>query len=225
MEKAKQASESIKLAIILALSGGFMDAYSYIFRGHVFANAQTGNMLLLGVNLAEGNFDLALRYFFPICSFAIGITISDYIHLDESRKLHWRQKAVFIEAIILGIVAFIPTEYNLIANSLTSLACGIQVEAFRKVHGNAAATTMCIGNLRSGTENWNLFIQTRNVKYLKKSTLYYSLIICFVIGAILGNDVIKRCGQYALLGCSFLLTLAYLFMFDDRENSKKILEN
>ncbi len=225
MEKAKQASESIKLAIILALSGGLMDAYSYIFRGHVFANAQTGNMLLLGVNLAEGNLDLALRYFFPICSFAIGITITDYIHLDESRKLHWRQKAVFIEAIILAIVAFIPTEYNLIANSLTSLACGIQVESFRKVHGNAAATTMCIGNLRSGTENWNLFIRTKDLKYLKKSSLYYSLIVFFIIGAIMGNDIIKLCGQYAILGCSFLLTLAYIYMFDDRENLNKTLEN
>ena len=127
--------------------------------------------------------------------------------------------------VILAIVAFIPTEYNLIANSLTSLACGIQVEAFRKVHGNAAATTMCIGNLRSGTENWNKFIQTKDLKYLKKSSLYYSLIVCFIIGAIIGNEVIKRCGQYALLGCSFLLTLAYIFMFEDREKRNKILEN
>lgn len=220
MEKAKQASESIKLAIILALSGGLMDAYSYIFRGHVFANAQTGNMLLLGVNLAEGNLDLALRYFFPICSFAIGITITDFIHMDESKKIHWRQKAVFIEAIILAIVAYIPTDYNLLANSLTSLACGIQVESFRKVHGNAAATTMCIGNLRSGTENWNLFISTKNLKYLRKSLLYYSLILCFIIGAILGNDMIKQCGQYAILGCSILLIIAYIFMFDDRERKK-----
>lgn len=37
-------------------TGGMMDAYSYIMRGHVFANAQTGNMLLFGVNLSEGNF-------------------------------------------------------------------------------------------------------------------------------------------------------------------------
>ena len=46
---AKQMSESIELGIVLAASGGFMDAYSYIMRDHVFANAQTGNMLLLGV--------------------------------------------------------------------------------------------------------------------------------------------------------------------------------
>ena len=36
---AKQMSESIELGIVLAASGGFMDAYSYIMRDHVFANA------------------------------------------------------------------------------------------------------------------------------------------------------------------------------------------
>mgnify|MGYP002084284424 CR=1 FL=1 len=57
-----QISESIGLGTILALSGGFMDAYSYIERGKVFANAQTGNMLLFGVNLSEGNYQTMLNY-------------------------------------------------------------------------------------------------------------------------------------------------------------------
>ena len=49
MQRAKQISESIELGIILALAGGFMDVYSYIGRDHVFANAQTGNILLLSL--------------------------------------------------------------------------------------------------------------------------------------------------------------------------------
>ena len=32
-----QISESRRLAILLAVSGGFMDAYTYTFRGEVFA--------------------------------------------------------------------------------------------------------------------------------------------------------------------------------------------
>lgn len=55
MKHSKQMSESVRLGILLALSGGLMDAYSYIVRDRVFANAQTGNMLLFGVNLSEGN--------------------------------------------------------------------------------------------------------------------------------------------------------------------------
>ena len=45
MKHSKQMSESVRLGILLALSGGLMDAYSYIVRDRVFANAQTGNML------------------------------------------------------------------------------------------------------------------------------------------------------------------------------------
>ena len=36
-----QTSETLKIGILLALSGGLMEAYYYICRGGVFANAQT----------------------------------------------------------------------------------------------------------------------------------------------------------------------------------------
>ncbi len=179
MKNEKQVSESIKLGVLLSLSGGFMDAYSYIERGKVFANAQTGNMLLLGVNIAEGHYSLIIHYLFPILAFVIGIALSEWIHIKQKR-LHWRQIAVLIEAMILMSVAFIPYHMNLLANSLTSLACGIQVESFRKINGHSVATTMCIGNLRSGTENLCLFFQTGNIQYLKKVVLYFGIIICFV---------------------------------------------
>ena len=39
-KKNRQVSESWQLALLLALSGGLMDAYTYIFRGGVFANAR-----------------------------------------------------------------------------------------------------------------------------------------------------------------------------------------
>ena len=66
MKKAMQMSESVEVAIFLALSGGLMDAYSYLLRGEVFANAQTGNMLLLGVHASQGNWAMCLKYAFPI---------------------------------------------------------------------------------------------------------------------------------------------------------------
>ena len=39
-----QMSESFLTAVFLSLSGGLQDAYTYLFRGKVFANAQTGNI-------------------------------------------------------------------------------------------------------------------------------------------------------------------------------------
>ena len=55
MKQTKQMSETHLLGILLAVVGGFLDAYTSICRGHVFANAQTGNIVLLGVHLTNQN--------------------------------------------------------------------------------------------------------------------------------------------------------------------------
>ena len=218
MNKKVQISESIELGILLALSGGFMDAYSYIGRGEVFANAQTGNMLLLGVHLSEGNIPAAIRYLCPVLAFTFGIALADIGPKFRNRK-SFALAADFCcaEAIILTIVSFLPQSHNLLANSLTSLACGIQVESFRKIHGNGIATTMCIGNLRSGTQNIYTFFQTKKREALEKGLLYYGIILCFICGAIIGNQCIKYFHERAILISSVLLLLAFIMMFITRD--------
>ena len=83
MKFSKQMSESIKLGVILAIAGGFMDAYSYLARGQVFANAQTGNMLLFGVSLASGQFQHALHYLCPVLAFGLGIFLAEFVHFQK----------------------------------------------------------------------------------------------------------------------------------------------
>lgn len=197
-----------------------MDAYSYIQRGEVFANAQTGNMLLFGVNLSEGNYQVMLSYLFPVLAFAAGIALADIVRVREGANLlHWRQIAVLAEALILIVVSFIPTTMNLPANALTSFACGIQVESFRKIHGRGIATTMCIGNLRSGTENLHHYVHTKERKYLDSSLLYYGIIVSFIIGAVIGNAMVHIMHQRAILCCSVLLFVTFFIMFIDRDKN------
>ena len=204
MKRAKQTSESIELGILLALSGGFMDAYSYLARGQVFANAQTGNMLLFGVNLARGQFQHALHYLCPVLAFGLGIFLAEFVHFQKIQKVHWRQVTLLIEIIILFGVGYISFEQNLLANSLTSFACGLQVQAFRKIHGKGYATTMCIGNLRTGTHEM----------------CNYSIILTFIIGAILGNFCIQIFSAKAIWISVSLLILAFILMFVDREKDE-----
>lgn len=215
MKQCRQMSETIRLGLILTMSGGFMDAYSYLFRGHVFANAQTGNLLLLGVNLSRQNYGSALRYFSPVLAFTIGIIISDVVRHKSNveTKLHWRQISVLLEAVILFIVAFIPQDFNLLANSMTSLACGIQVESFRKIHGNGIATTMCIGNLRSGTQNLCNYFMKKDRKFLNTCFLYYGIIACFILGAIIGSIAITYLQAKSILLCSIMLFIVFFIMF------------
>ena len=39
----------LRIACLFAVVGGYLDAYSYLAHGHVFANAQTGNVVFLAV--------------------------------------------------------------------------------------------------------------------------------------------------------------------------------
>ena len=218
MSRAKQESESIELAVLLALSGGIMDAYSYLVRDHVFANAQTGNMLLFGVNLATGDWAQCLHYAVPVVCFAAGIALCHTIKIVATEEhLHWRQMALIIEAVLLVVVGFVPEGRSLYANGLTSFACGIQVQAFRKFHGRPLATTMCIGNLRSGTQALVTYASGRDQKQLRGGLLSFFVITCFVLGAVIGNWAIPALGTHMIWIAPVLLAVSFLIMFVDRE--------
>ena len=216
MKHKFQISESIRLGAILALSGGFMDAYSYMERGEVFANAQTGNMLLFGVHLSQGDFQNTMKYLFPVLAFALGIALTEVVRAKAGNLLHWRQISVLAEALILIAVSFFPTALNLPANALTSFACGIQVESFRKIHGKGIATTMCIGNLRSGTESLSVYLRDHQKGALKKAAHYYGIILIFALGAGLGGICSLHWGMKAIWVSSALLLGTFLMMVKER---------
>ena len=182
-------SEAMSTGIFLTLSGGFQDAYTYYTRGKVFANAQTGNIILLGHNAMNGDFTDAFRYLVPVLAFAGGIYISEVIRgiYREYGKLHWRQIVVVLEILLLFVVGFLPQSMNMAANILVSFVCAMQVEAFRKMKGSAYASTMCIGNLRSATEMLYRYRHTKEKGCLEKCLRYYGVILVFGIGAALGS--------------------------------------
>jgi uncharacterized membrane protein YoaK (UPF0700 family) len=172
-----QMSESFLIAGILSVSGGLQDAYTYMYRGKVFANAQTGNIVLLAQNLVDRNWQAALRYFSPLLFFALGVAMAECIRMryQKAQKIHWRQLVLVMEIVLLFAVGFFPNDIDLLANAMVSFACAMQVQAFRKVNGYAFASTMCIGNLRSGMESLCAYGKTKDKKILKKSGYFFSI--------------------------------------------------
>ena len=209
MKASKQISESLPIMILLTLSGGFMDAYSYLCRGEVFANAQTGNILLFGVNLSMGHWSKTLQYVCPVLAFAIGIAAAEFVRrkFTNRKHVHWRQIIVFCEAAILFGVMFIPQEFNLLANSLTSLACGAQVESFRKIQGSGMAT-------QSICDYWF----TKDKTAMEKGFLFFGIIAIFTIGAIMGNVSVRLFSEKAILVSSILLITAFSIMLINKED-------
>ena len=170
-----QMSESFLTAVFLSLSGGLQDAYTYLFRGKVFANAQTGNIVLLSANIMDGQWDRVLHYLVPLCAFTLGVLVAEEMreHFRDMQRLHWRQLVVLGEVLLLFAVGFLPQSQNLLANAIVSFACAMQVQAFRKVNGYAFASTMCIGNMRSGTEALCAYFHTHEPEALRNALTYF----------------------------------------------------
>ena len=99
-----QMSESFLTAVFLSLSGGLQDAYTYLFRGKVFANAQTGNIVLLSANIMDGRWDKVLHYLVPLCAFALGVLVAEKMReqFQAMQRLHWRQLVVLGEVLLLA---------------------------------------------------------------------------------------------------------------------------
>ncbi|MDD4843422.1 MAG: YoaK family protein [Anaerotignum sp.] len=215
-----QMSESFRVGALLAFAGGFFDSYTYIARGGVFANAQTGNMILLALQLVQGHFYHALYYLIPIFAFVSGIFLDEYIkrHFPQNHRLHWRQIVLFIEIVILVIVAFIPLgKGDILANVFISFICSMQVQSFRSVHGLPYATTMCTGNLRSGTHQLVQLVFEKDHSAKKNAFLYFSVILIFISGAAVGARVTPLVGAKSVLFCCILLIIALIILFLQRK--------
>lgn len=224
----QQASESLMVGCLLSASGGLQDAYTYNIRDEVFANAQTGNIVLLGENLALGNWDIALRYLLPLLAFAAGIYLTEVIHglfpNHGEHTLHWRHGILLVEIAVLLGVGWMPQSLNLPANMLVSFVCAMQVEAFRTVEGNSYATTMCIGNLRSAMENLYYWHQGKDVSRRHKAGLYFMVIAFFLIGASIGGVMSPSWGEATIWLCCPLLLLAFILMVRIHSRRLRFLE-
>lgn len=210
----KQMSDTFLNCSFLALSGGFQDAYTYIVRDKVFSNAQTGNVVLMSHHLFMGEWAQGLQYLFPLLAFAIGVFVAERIQgrFQFAKKLHWRQGILLIEMLILILVGFMPLSWNLAATSLVSFACAMQVQAFRKVNGYQYASTMCIGNLRSGTAALSEYLRERKREQLSQTVYYFGIIAVFAVGAGLGGNLSLRFGVRTVWCCVVLLWISFMIM-------------
>lgn len=213
-----QTSESFRLSALLSFSGGLQDAYTYNVRDGVFANAQTGNVVLMSQSFMLGNWQNGFRYLFPLIAFISGIVLAEQIEnkFKVSKRVHWRQIVLIVEIIILSAVGFMPPEWSTAANIIVSLACAMQVQTFRKVHGYGYASTMCIGNLRSGTESLSHYFRSKDKASLNKALHFFGIILIFALGAGCGGVLCGTLGFRTIWVSPILLAALVVMMI--REN-------
>ena len=212
----RQMSDAFATAIFIILSGGLQDAYTYCCRGGVFANAQTGNIVLMSTRLFQGDLSGCVRYLIPILSFICGIFVAESIHARYkcAEKIHWRQIIILVEILILFGVGFLPQRWNAAANALVSFVCALQVQTFHKVRGHVYASTMCIGNLaqRDGSAA-RLFPHPGKGRAPQGADLFQRDRLFLPPGRRLGSALTLALGQSAIWASCGLLAVSFGMMF------------
>ena len=152
-------------------------------------------------------------------------TVRAFGKARPKRRFHWRQVVLVIEAIMLIGVGFMPVteHWNMLANSGVSFVCGMQVEAFRKVHGKAFATTMCTGNLRSGTDLFVQYFHTKDRSLMQHALNYYSVILFFILGAVISSLLVHVLDTKTIWFSAALLLVATVILFADELKTRRAL--
>ena len=108
-EPYEQAVSALPAAMLLAAAGGILDAVVYLEHGHVFANAMTGNVVLLGISLVTADWSSILPHLVPIVAFLAGVLASRLLRtLPTSPSA---LAALGLEAVVLAGVALLPPSF------------------------------------------------------------------------------------------------------------------
>ena len=208
--------ESVPFGILLAIVGGFLDAYTYVGRGGVFANAQTGNIVFLSIYASKGEWNQALAHLPPILAFVLGVIVAESIKKNSPRLflLHWTPAILIFEMIVLISIGFIPnTVPNSFVTVIVSFVSSVQISSFRKLVDSSYCTTMSTGNLRSASRAAYIAITQKDRESGIRAIRYFLIILSFVIGAFLGGLLTFNFGVRAIWGSAVILAITVvLFM-------------
>jgi uncharacterized membrane protein YoaK (UPF0700 family) len=217
----KVTAESLRLGVLLAIVGGFLDAYTFICRGGVFANAETGNIVLVALGITNRNYKNALMAAIPIVAFVIGVLVTERIREASIRKYEGSEKAekviLIIEAIVLFIIGFIPnTIPHIFVTSTIAFVSSVQISSFRRLVDSPYSTTMCTGNLRTASQSAYLAITKKDKEASARTIRYVVIIISFLVGASLGGVLTLYIGIKSIWFCSLLLLISKtIFIIDE----------
>lgn len=203
-KKTGELIESIWFMAPLLFTGGFLNAYTYLTRGKVFANNQTANISKLGINLFQGNWGGALDALYPMIACVLGAFFAECVKnqpgIRARGEYQWQRWILGIELIVLTAVGFVPnTVPNVIVNLTMSFFTAWQLSGFRKLEGWVLNTTICTGNLRSLGAYWyNAMFVEKDPAFTAKTLRFTAGVLAFVIGAFAGAALSTWVGVRAI---------------------------
>jgi len=176
--------------MLLAGVGGFLDAYTFVGYKGVFANAQTGNIVLLGVDVQAAQWRDALLHIPPIVAFMLGVALAHLMAQPTVRKVVRRPTrwVLIAEIVVLAIIAAVPGRAPIgVIPGAISFVSAAQVSTFRSLNGVKYTSTISTGNLRDLTAGIVTWRAGRDAVARHQATVLACVIVSFAAGAAVGG--------------------------------------
>ena len=210
-------------AFLFTIVGGYLDAYSYIAHG-VFANAQTGNIVMLAADLTQERWVKALQHLVPILTFSAGIlvvTLLDHCWKEQTARLRfWSAVAeVGVLSFILLFEARLPKEFVV---PMISFAVAVQITSFGSLGSVSFNSGMTTGNLRKTLSALGSALTGQEVAKNRETFLTLGAVcLCFLLGAFTGGSVTVHHPTHSLVAplLGIIAAAALSMMPDDQRPS------
>jgi len=176
--------------MLLAGVGGFLDAYTFVGYNGVFANAQTGNIVLLGVDAQAGHWQEALLHIPPVVAFVLGVALAQILAQPAVRRIVRRPTrwVLIAEIVVLAAVAGTPGGIpSRVVPGAIAFVAAVQVSTFRSLDGVEYASTLTTSNLRALTVNIFQWRTGHDPAPRHHAALLATIIAAFAVGAGVGG--------------------------------------
>jgi uncharacterized membrane protein YoaK (UPF0700 family) len=175
----------LPVAILLALAGGYIDAYTWITH-HVFANAQTANMIFLWINVMAGEWSKAYHYVPSLTAFMVGVIMASWLRHFAGAQAG--PISILVEIALLVAVGILHNRLPSVAGTLgISFVAAMQAASFPRVETWSYSSVMATTNLRQAIEGTVTAVSGSNDPHpLRRPSVFATICAAFGIGAASG---------------------------------------
>ncbi len=201
---------------LLTVAAGMMGLYTYILRGEVFCNAQTGNVVKMALEFGRGNFRECIYYLIPFMAYIAGTVVSEILP-EKVRKAHfirWDTMLVGIEIIVLLAIGFIPLTWpHQIVQVIICFLCSMQFNTFRQAEGIPMATTFVTNHVRQIGINIAKRIQHKDESEAeRKISRHGNIILAFFTGGAIMTAASSYLQEYTIWLAVIPLSICFIVM-------------
>ncbi len=203
-------------ACILTAAGGVMDAWVYLAHGHLFANAQTGNVVLFALHATAGELSEAAHFIPSMAAFVAGLVSSRLAGAWLKRRgLNSRNVRLSVECVVLLILALtVGGLPNDIVTACVGFIAAVQITSLSHIGSAGFNTGMTTGNLRgAASAAVAVWLDPSSETDRDKAATLGWICLAFAVGALAGGLVTRRLGDGTVFIIAGLVATAILVMW------------